>query len=223
MGKRIVVKSTEEWLDLRKKVITATESASLVGANPWRSMQKCWDEKMFSEFKGNAYTRAGQLLEPVVVEATNIALGRNFKLYEEKKDEKVFYIDEGCGLGATPDAHENNILLLECKTTKPANKIKYGFTPPPYYVVQLQTQFHCTGAHTGYLSIMSTDLSPEDADSELPIVIFQVDKDEKICDHLCNESKRFWECQNAGKKFRVDSAIKKEVALRLTLCYKRVY
>lgn len=218
---KTTVKNDDEWLALRKSVITATESASLIGANPFKSMEKAWEEKNLGTFAGNAYTLAGQILEPAVVKATNVKLGRNFRLFEQEPSEKVFYVDPVHKLGATPDAFEDD-WLLECKTTKPVNLIKYSLAPPPYYIVQLQTQMHCTGIDKGILSMMSTDLSPSDETSPLPIIFFEVSQCKRIEELLCQEAVRFFNCLKDGKKFRQAPEVKKEALLLIPLCYKRI-
>lgn len=213
-------KSEEEWHALRAGVVTASLTACLVGANRYQSMQSSWDKR--GDFQGNCFTKIGQLLEPVVVELTNMMLNESFELFEQEKDEKVFYIDPVYKIGATPDAH-NGSELLECKTTKPFNYVKYGNNPPEYYIIQLMTQLHVTEMNSGYLSIMSTDLSQESPDDcNWPISIFKVEKDQKIIDHICNESLRFFDCQEKGKKFRVDGKVKSEVRLRIRTAYEKI-
>ena len=219
--KKYVAETEEDWLGFRRDVITATLSSSLIGANKYQSMMQGWKEK--GSFKGNAFTVIGNWLEPVVVEATNYALNTDFELFE-KHGKKIFFLDEDHKLGATPDAHsKDNKVLLECKTTKPFNYIRYGNNPPVYYIAQLMCQLHCSRRDKGYLSIMSTDLSQDSPELRLPIAIFEVDKDDKVCHHMCKESLRFFECLKQGKDFRVDSKIKSECLLRLQTCYKKVF
>lgn len=217
----------EEWLKCRQLVITATEAPALLGLNKYTSPAKMWTEKTLKTFKGNAYTLIGRLLEESVVVVTNQKLGTNFQIIENEIG-KIFYQHDEIQLGATPDAIEGNV-FLECKTTKPLNYLKYKYTPPGYYIMQLQTQLYCAGFDLGYLAIMSTDLSVDHSLSDLtegeyvrdhfPITIFEVKRNERLCDLLKQEVIRFWDCQKRGKQFRVASKVKKEAILLTQTCY----
>lgn len=212
-----LVKTEADWLELRKQYITASEVAVLVGADPYSSPSKI---KNPTPFEGNAFTKVGQMLEPVVVNVVNMVLNRQgasrFVLYETPEGYKEFYT-EGL-LGATPDAHSNRKELLECKTTRPQSFIKYSAVPPSKYILQLMTQMLCTGTEEGYLAIMSTNLTQKTAELNWPISIFKVWKCNKICDILKLEGQRF----RTQKTFRVDSKVKQRVKLLLTLCYEKV-
>lgn len=207
-----IVKTEEDWLELRKQFITASNAAVLVGADPYSSPKALREP---SEFTGNAFTVVGQVLEPVVVDVTNRVLGTLFELYENSEGHKEFYT-EGY-FGATPDAHMDRKVLLECKTTRPKTYLKYGAVPPNKYIIQLLIQLMCTGLKEGYLAIMSTDLTQPTAELKWPISIFKVWTDERICTILKEQAKRFTE----NKAFRVDSKVKQKVKLLLPTIYER--
>ena len=213
-----IVKTENEWLELRKQFITASEASVLVGADPYSSPAKIRNP---TEFHGNAFTFVGQMLEPVVVNVTNKVLGTSFELYENAEGHKEFYT-EGL-LGATPDAHEDRRILLECKTTRPHTYLKYSAVPPSKYIIQLLVQLLCTGMDEGYLAIMSTDLTQASAELKWPITIFKVLKDERICSILKEQAQRFTDACLEDKAFRVDSKIKQKIRLLLTLCYERIF
>lgn len=204
-------KTEEDWLELRKKYITASQGAILVGANPYSSPKAIREPKPFF---GNAFTEVGHALEPVVVYVTNKVLGTEFKLYEDTEGCKAFYTSGK--LGATPDAHEDHKVLLECKTTRPKTYIKYSSVPPSTYLIQLMVQMMCTDIDVGYLAIMSTDLTQPTPELKWPITIYKVERSEAICDILNEEAERF------GPKFRVDSKVKKRVKLLLSMAWEKV-
>ncbi len=208
-----IVKTEDEWLELRKQYITASEAAVLVGADPYSSPSKIRNPEPFS---GNAYTFVGQMLEPVVVNVTNQVLKTNFVLFETAEGFKEFYT-EGL-LGATPDAHEDRKILLECKTTRPHTYLKYSAVPPSKYLIQLLVQLVCTNLDEGYLAIMSTDLTQSTPVLKWPITVFKVWKCGTICDILKTQAEKF----TNNKTFRVDSKVKQKVRLLLTLCYKKI-
>jgi putative phage-type endonuclease len=210
---KYIVKTEEKWLELRKQFITASQAAVLVGADPYASPSSITNP---TPFFGNAFTRVGQVLEPVVVSVVNDVLGTTFKLFENKEGHKEFFT-EGY-LGATPDAHQDRKVLLECKTTRPKTYIKYSGVPPSKYLIQLLVQMMCTKAKKGYLAIMSTDLTQQTAELNWPITIYKVWRDDRICDILKTEAERF----RSEKAFRVNSKVKQKVKLLLTLCYERI-
>lgn len=208
-----IVGTEKDWLAIRKKYITASEAAVLVGADPYSSPKSI---KEPSDFFGNAFTAVGQMLEPVVVNIVNQILSTRFELYETLEGAKEFYTHGA--LGATPDAHQDRQILLECKTTRPKTYLKYSAVPPNKYLIQLIVQLLCTDLNTGYLAIMSTDLTQQSAELKWPISIFKVKRCNEICNILEKEAERF----SAQKTFRVDSKIKKKVKLLLMMSYERV-
>ena len=214
------LETEEDWLKLRKQVITATEAAVILGQNKYLSPAKMLEEKLHKTFVGNSYTNIGQLLETVVIAVVNKTLKKKFVLLEQD-GLKVFYKHAEIKLGATPDAAEDRT-FLECKTTKPLNYLRYKYNPPGNYLMQLQTQLYCADYELGYLAIMSTDLSPEGPDSPIPITIFEVHRNSRLCDILRSEVNRFWDCIDNKKLFRVSSVVKKEVKILLDFCYRKV-
>jgi len=210
-----IVNTEAEWLELRKKYITASEAAVLVGADPYSSPAKLRNP---TPFFGNAYTKVGQMLEPVVVNVVNDVLGSSFELFETQSGSKEFYTN-GL-LGATPDAHMARLSLLECKTTRPHTYLKYSAVPPSKYIIQLLVQLMCTKLTAGYLAIMSTNLTQSSPTLKWPVTIFRVLLDSRISDILKTEAERF---MNAEKAFRVNSAVKQKMRLLLSLCYERIF
>lgn len=220
---KYVVKSEEEWLELRKQCITASNTAVLVGADPYNSPAKL---RKPSTFTGNAYTNVGHLLEPIVVEEVNKALGMSFKLYENKKGWKEFYIKDN--LGATPDAHQDRNILLECKTVNANTYKKYNAVPPGKYIIQLIAQLICTDIKEGYLALLNTGLKSikayelflknPDLRRKRELSVFKLLNFDEISSILKTEAKRFKE----EKTFKVKSKVKQKVKLLLPTTYERV-
>ena len=214
-----ILKTEADWLAIRKDYITASEASVLVGADPYSSPKAI---KEPSTFTGNAFTFVGQMLESVVVNITNQLLGTTFELYEID-NAKEFYTNGQ--FGATPDAHENRKILLECKTTRPQTYIKYGSVPPSKYMIQNIIQQMCVDnleTDYGYLSILSTNLTQRTSKLNWPISIFKIWKDDRICTILEEEANRYKECEANGKQFRVNSKIKQKVKLLLTMNCEKI-
>jgi len=209
------INNETDWLARRLSVITATEAASLVGLNPYKTPAQVYrDKKDPGTFTGNEYTQVGQLLEPVVVELTNKLLGTKYELCENSEG-KWFLTRDDIRLGATPDAYDGQ-RFLECKTTKPLNLLRYRDCPPKYYVVQLMVQMYCAGIQEGHLAIMSTNLSPR---KDLPIAVFEVKLNETLMGLIHKEVIRFWE---HDKTMRVNSAVKRLAEATIRTCYRRI-
>ena len=217
------LKTREEWLAVRKKVVTATEVPVLLGLNPFMSPNQLLKEKELSTFHGNAYTQIGEWLEPVVIQATNLTLGTDFRLLEENGAKKFFHLD-GLKLGATPDAiSADGTILLECKTTKPTSYIQYQMSPPDQYILQLTTQLHCATLKQGYLSILSTDLTQTSPQLDLRLSIYEVNCNQKLGALIEEEVDRFWACKEEGKDFKVNPQTKAHAKMLVDMCYKKIH
>ena len=202
-----------EWLELRTKVLTATDSGVILGLNPWKSVRELVESKAEYTPINNAYTMLGQWLEPVVVSAVNATLDTSYELFDTDGT-RSFFADEELGLGATPDAGCGES-LLECKSTKPRNFIKWAYWPPAYYLMQLYTQLICTGRQHGLLAVMSTNLTQYSEELNIPLHIFELVRTPEIDAILIAEVERFWEAVDAGKLYRVNR--KQAVPLELKL------
>lgn len=213
---KYIVQNETEWHALRSQVVTASEASVLVGADPYSSPNAIRERE---PFEGNAFTFVGQMLEEVVAKITNQVLGTNFELYEQEKDIKEFYINGH--LGATPDAHQDRKILLECKTTRPKTYMKYSGVPPSKYVIQNVVQQICVDdleSDFGYLSILSTDLTQHTPKLNWPITIYKIWKNQELCDILVSEAERF----KTAKTFRVNSKVKQKVKLLLAMTWEKV-
>lgn len=211
-----ILRTETDWLAIRKNYITASNAAVLVGADPYSSPAKI---KNPDPFFGNAFTVVGQVMEPIVVVITNLVLGTKFELYEQETDVKEFHTKGH--FGATPDAHQDRKVLLECKTTRPKTFIKYGAVPPSKYMIQNIIQQMCVDgleADYGYLSILSTDLTQQTSTINWPISVFKIWKDATLCTILQEEAERF----KTAQTFRVNSKVKQRVKLLLGLICERV-
>lgn len=207
----------DEWLELRSKVLTATEVSVILGLNKWQSVKDVLENKKEIKKIDNAYIQMGHWLEPLVVQATNKVIGTNFNLMD-----RSFYVDYDIKLGATPDAWQEGE-LLECKTTKPRNFYKWSDWPPAYYLMQLYTQLVCTELQTGYLAVMSTNLTQFQEELKVPIAIFKLERHERIDNILKAEVKRFWETCEEGKVYRVNRKQASILDMLLRIQTRKIY
>lgn len=199
--KHIEPESEGQWLELRTRVLTASDIGVILGMNRWKSVKELIESKKEFEPFENAYTWLGQQLEPVVMAAVNKTLESEFRLFEDNGS-RSFYADLNIGLGATPDAFDKD-RLLECKSTKPLNHLRWYGWPPAYYLTQLYTQMICTDKQQGLLAILSTDLTQTSDKLNLPLTVYTLDRNEDIDKYLLSEVKRFWTADKEKKSFRV--------------------
>lgn len=213
-----LIKTEKDWLKIRKNYVTASDSAVLLGLNPYSSVKKLRDSKTgASTFNGNANTKMGQYLESLVVLAANDITGLSFNRVENDKGHKEFYVEGN--LGATPDAYNDKGMLLECKTTRPDLLVKYSSFPPVQYLCQVQTQMICTNMNIGYLAILGTNLTQKQEELIWPMVVYKIKKIDSFCAMLIEESKRFMEDEN----FKVNSSYKNKSKFLLSMCYEKIH
>lgn len=194
-------KTEAEWLELRSKVLTATDISVILGLNPWKSVSEMQASKLNIVPFENAYTWLGQVLELVVVKCVNKTLNSDYKLMENGS--RSFFVDQELGLGATPDA-SNGKMLLECKSTKPHNYYRWSEWPPTYYLMQLYVQLLCVGFKKGILAILSTNMTSKDDQFNLPLSILEITRHKYIDRIILAEVNRYWHCLSIGKQYRVD-------------------
>jgi len=124
---------SQEWFDMRSKMLTASDAGTITGVNPYKSISELIHEKcgLGKPFKGNNITEWGVKYEPC---ATSI--------YEIRK--KCTVVEYGLiphpilnNIGASPDGITDDGIMLEIKCP-PSRKIT-GI-PPIYYVAQMQMQ-----------------------------------------------------------------------------------
>ena len=127
---------SQEWLDLRDNMITASDVASALGENHYESVDAFVKKKVLrTKWAGNAATAHGTLLEPKVR-----------ALYDERTGRKSHEIGlvrhrQYPWLGASPDGVTEDGLLIEIKcplTRKIEPKV------PKHYWPQVQLQLEIT-------------------------------------------------------------------------------
>jgi putative phage-type endonuclease len=127
---------SQEWLDLRENMITASDVASALGENRYESEDAFVKKKVLrTKWAGNAATAHGTLLEPFVRD-----------LYDQKFSRKSHEIGlvqhrEYPWLGASPDGVTEDGILVEIKcplTRKIEPKV------PAHYLPQVQLQLEIT-------------------------------------------------------------------------------
>lgn len=142
-----VIQRSEEWFMSRRMRITASEVASVLDVNPYKSKKTYWKEKLAvimnepdKDKKKNFSTEWGVKYEPVVQNM----IRKRFQF--DKECETLFeygmichpYIDY---LGASPDGilFNGTMIEIKCTTTRELKENEIV----PYYYSQVQTQMEC--------------------------------------------------------------------------------
>jgi putative phage-type endonuclease len=127
---------SNEWLELREQMITASDVASAIGDNHYESQDSFVKKKVMKiKWAGNTATEHGTLLEPLVRDLYDARTGR--KSHEIGLVQHRLYP----WLGASPDGVTEDGLLIEIKcplTRKIEAKV------PKYYFPQVQLQLEIT-------------------------------------------------------------------------------
>ena len=127
---------SQEWLDLRDQMITASDVASAIGDNHYETPDAFIKKKVLkTKWAGNAATAHGTLLEPLVRDLYDARTGR--------KSHEIGLVQhrQYPWLGASPDGVTEDGLLIEIKcplTRKIESKV------PKHYWPQVQLQLEIT-------------------------------------------------------------------------------
>lgn len=137
----------EAWLLERRKYVTASEAAAVVGENPFKTVHQLWHDKKYGDsFKGNEHTERGQKYEPVIIGAW----ASKYKApYRRMTD--LLVSAEHPYLAATLDGigrYKGKTTILEIKAPKKPWGAK---GVPAYYKPQILVQMLVTGIHRAIL------------------------------------------------------------------------
>jgi len=159
---------TPAWFAQRGTMLTASDVASAIGDNFFKSPDALLVEKCgFKQFKGNANTERGTILEPLVRD-----------LYDETTNRTTHEIgllvhEKYPWLGGSVDGITEDNLLIEIKCP---NQIKKSI--PKHYVPQIQVLLEITDLeecdfvqyHEGKMTIIRTKRDREWFAEKLPIM-----------------------------------------------------
>ncbi len=215
-------RDSSEWLDARSKDVTATEVASLLGMNKYKSANKVLEEKKeLPVHVDNKFMKTGRRLEPVVF----IRLEELYIPAKAAHPTKVVYVrDEEYNIGASLDglmnSKEEGQSIVEAKTTRPALYNNWKTTPPESYIIQTQTQMMVKGIKHALLVCMTWKAIPtgtfdeegmEYFDVDYPVCIWEIRADTRLHKIIRQQVSYFWECFNTGSKYKVKAEVKDEV------------
>lgn len=128
-----IKQKTPEWYNTRDNILTASDCATVLGLNPYKSRKQLFKEKIKNSkpFLGNFMTEHGNKYEP-------IAIAKYESIYNDKIYETGLYIhNDYPWLGASPDGVTSSGKLVEVKCPY---KRKIEHNVPTHYYPQIQVQ-----------------------------------------------------------------------------------
>ncbi|CAM2807690.1 YqaJ viral recombinase family protein [Corynebacterium jeikeium] len=146
MPQRLISFDTEEWLEQRREVITATEIARAIRSPKYA--RELREEKRTGKqnFTGNRYTEWGKEREPVIAKHVRLEIDSSLEANDD------LWVDDAGLIGATPDMVDRDWregqpmeLIGEIKTVGAHRDWGDGDIPAVYYD-QVQVQLYVTDA-----------------------------------------------------------------------------
>jgi putative phage-type endonuclease len=180
--------SREQWLELRRKSIGASDAAAAVGLNPYMSEYRLWGEKTGAlapeDLSKNLAVRLGNLLEPVVAEIYEEQTGRKVRRVNQ-----MLYHPEHQWMHANLDRRvvgERRIVELKTAGDWVARK-DFGDADddvPVQYLLQVQHQLAITGDPIGDLAVLI---------SNQELRVYSIPRDEELIADLIAREHEFWD------------------------------
>jgi putative phage-type endonuclease len=169
---------SQEWLDLRKTKITATDASIIMGANHWKTKIQLYYEKLSNNppMLPNERMKRGLDLEPVARQLFILQTGIFVEPAVVVSDWAMASLD-----GISSDGKV--IVEIKCPGEKDHSIALYGKVPDHYYP-QLQHQMYVTGVQLAYY------FSFDGIDG----VAVMVKRDDEYIEKMVEKEKKFYEC-----------------------------
>jgi putative phage-type endonuclease len=176
-----LVQGSEEWLEMRKKKIGASDAPIIMGVSPWKTPKALWEEKLSirnSDIPSIAMLRGVEMEDEarlVFEEMTGIYVFKRV-MQHPVYDWMIASLD---GI----DIEEKNIVEIKCPGKKDHAVALEGRVPDKYYP-QLQHQLYvCNLPKIYYFSYNGTGG-----------VVVEVMRNEEYQERLIKEELKFWDC-----------------------------
>lgn len=204
---RHAISSRDQWLNLRRKDITASVAAALVGEHPYETRYGLWAEKTGRAPRpeeANDAQERGLLLEGPVVEV----------LRQRRPDWRVtrahqYFRDPEARLGCTPDAYadcpERGRGLVQIKTVESSafRSVWLGdageVVPPLWIAIQAIVEAHLTGRAWAAVAALEVGWRLNLHVVDIPIHAGAIER-------IRTEVRGFWRMVDAGEQPQPDYA-----------------
>lgn len=198
-----VEQRTPEWFTLRDNMLTASDVASAIGKNPYKSRKALLKEKTGSskKFTGNFITEWGCKYEPEAIKMYE-------KLYKNTVYETGLYQhDVHTFLGASPDGITHDGKLVEVKAPY---KRKIEHKIPDYYYPQVQLQMEVLNIE----KCLFIQYKPATEEETMILDVLEIDRDGAWFDENFAKMESFWkEVLQKRKEIKDGTEKKKQIDL----------
>lgn len=185
-----VYDSREAWLEGRQTGIGASDSASILGLNPWKSAYQLWAEKTGliepEDLSDNEAVKWGIRLEPTIIQAFAEDYTRNVEPWPQHC---IVRHPAHPWMTCTPDAEEVSCTErwpVQVKTTSQWNEAEWEDNSAPiYYQVQLQHEMEVLGASKGTLVVLI---------GAHRLLCRDYKRNERFLDSMIPKLSQFWDC-----------------------------
>ena len=181
-----IIENKEEWVKSRAKGIGGSEVAAVLGLDPYRSPYSVWVEKSTGQSRNidNAFTRAGNKLERIVVEYFEEET--KFQIEKQRLDDfhQVTHPDYEYMRGSRDRVYIKPTgikCILECKTTQ--TTIDKNDIPVTWYC-QLQWYMGLYNVEMGAIAWLERGLRFD---------YLEIPFDRNFFNYLVEKVKEFWE------------------------------
>lgn len=201
---RIAITSREQWLNLRRRDVTASDVSVVCGESKWKSPLRLYHEKVgdVPEDAETPIMYRGRIMEPAVIAAVKEAHPEWCVIQP-----KVYLRDPKIRIGATPDAiavvpGETEDTVLQCKVVNQRTfDAEWQEGPPLQYQLQTLTELHLWGGARAYVcALVDTGFKSE-------LKLFDIARHDAAYAVICEKVKDFWAAAEAGEVPEADYAM----------------
>jgi putative phage-type endonuclease len=200
----VTFETEQEWLAARKHGITATDMASIMGVNEYKSAYRLWLEKrgdiLPDDLSGNLAIRCGHALQSEVARQYEIETDRmviappaDFWIVRSKRN-PLFIVSPDYQVRA---ADKSGMGALECKAVGERQAENWRDTAPLAYRIQLQWQMCVESFSWGSLAAIIGNRDFRFLDD---------DADQELADIMMTHAEDFWKSLSAGIEPIVDDS-----------------
>ena len=175
-----LTQGTNEWLTWRKNGIGSSEASTLMGVNPWQTIDQLWLDKLgeSEEIKDNWAMKRGRMLEPMVRQKYIKETGTIVLPLTAEHNDFDFIRASFDGI----NLETCSLIEIKCPGHKDHSEAVKGEIPAKYYP-QLQWQLLVSGYdHSHYVSYREEDFR-----------VVTVKKDTQYQRELIQKAQWFWE------------------------------
>ena len=174
-----IKQNTPEWIKWRRTKICASECSSILGVNPWKSIHKLYEEKVFDfEQEENENMRRGKEMEPKALEA--FENDYNYTMFP-----MVVERDELNWMAASLDGmsiDQSQFVEIKCGR-KSFEQVEMGEIAP-YYISQIQHQLAVTGLQKCFYYCFNGRHG----------ICKEIHRDQEYIDNPIAKESEFWDC-----------------------------